>query len=306
MRSCKSHQNRISSLAFHERRHGRSLVRPDDEISLPVSDPSPRLDAGWTVVDGSQIRELTQGAQPVASTATSMPIGPASAENLVDCDRNVALVEGLVDRLVADVPIGARRPRPPQPSTDLGRRPAQRELRGDRRTQVWIGLESALTTTTTPLVSLIVSEPGLIGAVLLLVAADLPVDALVALVDPLSDLLDRGPGPQAVSDLDPVVLVDESRTDWFLDKAHAASINEPNRTTTQRHPNRLRRLRPRETRADQLEIPSLCLLPIRSARVPALSCARSTRERPPDNVPPGELIDRATRGGRWSSGPGVP
>ena len=68
--------------------------------------------------------------------------------------------------------------------------------------------------------------PGLVAAVGLAVAGDLPVEGLVALADPGRYCLDRLAARQPIGDLDPVILAEEPRADRRIDEAtRPASMN---------------------------------------------------------------------------------
>jgi hypothetical protein len=99
--------------------------------------------------------------------------------------------------------------------------------------------------------------PRLVAAAGLAVAGDLPVDGLKALADPGGNVLGRLPAGQAVRDLDPVVLAQVPAADRRLDEAHAASVDEPQRSAAQRHADSRGGLRTRQPRPDQLEVPPL-------------------------------------------------
>jgi hypothetical protein len=77
----------------------------------------------------------------------------------------------------------------------------------------------------------------LIATIRFPVPADLSIDALIALADPRSDRLDGLLLREAVSDSDPVVLVEVAATDRCLNEVHAPSIDEPKRSAAQRHTN---------------------------------------------------------------------
>src|SRR5439155_17047809 len=106
-------------------------------------------------------------------------------------------------------------------------------------------------------IGLVVCVPRLIPPIRLPDAGDLSVHGLVALADPGSDRLDRLVTAEPIGDFDSVVLAQIPRADRSLDVAHAASVDEPQRPTAQRHTNPLRGLRTRQPRPDQLEVATL-------------------------------------------------
>ena len=101
------------------------------------------------------------------------------------------------DRLVAHMPTDSPGPSTSQPSADLGWRPPLGELRADDSTQLRVDLDPARFGAPPAQRRLVVSEPGLIAAIWLAVAFDLPIHALIALADARGNRLDRVPGDRA-------------------------------------------------------------------------------------------------------------
>jgi hypothetical protein len=131
------------------------------------------------------------------------------------------------------------------------------QLAGHGLSQLGIDAEPARLGSSTPLVGPVVGVPGLVAAIGLAVAGDLSVDALISLSDPCRDQLDRVPLGEPVSDLDPIILRQVARADRGLGKAHAASVNEPQRPAAQRHTHFLSGRSPRQASPDQLEVAAL-------------------------------------------------
>jgi len=101
------------------------------------------------------------------------------------------------------------------------------ELAGHGLSQLGIDAEPAGLGSPAPLVGPVVRIPGLVAAIGLAVAGDLPVNALKGLPDPCCDQLDRLTLGESISDLDPIILGQVARADRGLDEAHAASVDEP-------------------------------------------------------------------------------
>src|SRR5215203_5151840 len=131
------------------------------------------------------------------------------------------------------------------------------EPAGHRLSQLGIDAEPARFGSSAPQVGPVVRIPGLVATIGLAVAGDLPVNALKGLPDPCRDHLDRFTPSEPISDLDPIILRKVTRADPGLDKAHAASVDEPQRPAAQRHTHFLSGRRPRQASPDQLEIAAL-------------------------------------------------
>src|SRR5215211_8288018 len=131
------------------------------------------------------------------------------------------------------------------------------EPAGHRLSQLGIDAEPARFGSSAPQVGPVVRIPGLVATIGLAVAGDLPVNALKGLPDPCRDHLDRFTPSEPISDLDPIILRKVTRADPGLDKAHAASVDEPQRPAAQRHTHFLSGRRPRQASPDQLEVAAL-------------------------------------------------
>jgi hypothetical protein len=224
-------------------------------------------------VDRFQVRALLERTFAAAAPATFVSVAAASAQGLLARGHDQALIDGLIDRLVAQMPVGAFRPSPPQPPADLRRRPALAEPASDRGTQLLLDSDPSRSWALTPQVSLPLRIPRLVAAVGLAVAGDLAVDALVALADSGRDRLHGLPSGEPVSDLDPVVLGEVAAADRLIDKGHRASIYEPQGPTAQRHTHPPRSSRSTRPLSDQLKVAAL--------RVHRRLVPRSLRHRKP-------------------------
>lgn len=120
---------------------------------------------------------------------------------------------------------------------DLLRGPLLSEFLAHERSQRLAGPDLLLLGAPATQEGLIVGPPGVVAAVRLTVALDLPVDALKALPDRGSDPLHALVGVQAIGDRDAVILGKEARRYRAgVRNDHAASIDEPQRTAARGHP----------------------------------------------------------------------
>jgi hypothetical protein len=102
-----------------------------------------------------------------------------------------------------------------------------------------------------------VGKPGLVGPVWLPIPGDLAVHTLVGLADPLCDVLDSFTPVKPIGDLDAVVLCQIAGTYRCVNEAHAASVDEPQRPTAERHSHRLCRHRTGNAGSNQFEVSAL-------------------------------------------------
>src|SRR4029453_9125696 len=128
------------------------------------------------------------------------------------------------------------------------------EPAGHGLSQLGIDTEPARLGSSAPLVGPVVRIPRLVAAIGLAVAGDLSVDALEGLPDPCRDQLDPLTPGEPISDLDPIILGQITRADRGLDKAHAASVDEPQRPAAQRHTHLLSGRTPRQAGPDQFKV----------------------------------------------------
>src|SRR5699024_1367475 len=123
--------------ALHQRADGRSAVRADDQISLPVAGNGPVGSLGRALADHHHGRQEARLA--LLSTAVRLAHRPAGAQRSgkVAAQLSAALdVERSVDRLVAHVQLRTVGEVPLEPTADLLRTPASVEHVLDQGSQL--------------------------------------------------------------------------------------------------------------------------------------------------------------------------
>ena len=163
-------------------------------------------DNGRPLMNGLHRRGLFQRPLAVTAPATLVPVGAPGPQRLLIGRYHKTPINRLVNRLSAHVPPRTPGPAPSKPAADLGRGPMLVELAGHRLAQVLIDVEPARFWSAPTQVGLAMGIPGLVAAIGLAVAGNLPIYGLVALPDPRGDRLHRLTGRESVGNLDAVVL----------------------------------------------------------------------------------------------------
>src|SRR3954451_1252523 len=123
------HQAQVTGAPVDQGADGRAAGPADDEVSLPVADPSALLDHRRSGVDQPARRDEPRRARHRAAPAPAH--SPSGAELLGQRPAQAALpavVEGLVDGLVAQMPLRPVRIGRTQMRRDLRRTPLLSEL----------------------------------------------------------------------------------------------------------------------------------------------------------------------------------
>lgn len=80
MVTCEPDQDGEPSLAFHQGGDRGPLAGADDQVALPMSGLSARLDSGGPLPDRLDVRGLLQGTLVGPAAAAAMPVGAAGAQ----------------------------------------------------------------------------------------------------------------------------------------------------------------------------------------------------------------------------------
>lgn len=117
-------QPQVAAGAIDHGGDGRLVVTPHDQVTFPVTDPLPPLDEERTAVDQQRWRD-EPGSAFVGSAAAfaQRPAGAQPAGQLPAQSTFAAVVERLVDGLLADVPARLIRVGGAKPGGDRGDRP---------------------------------------------------------------------------------------------------------------------------------------------------------------------------------------
>lgn len=118
----------VTAGAVHQGGDRGLVAASDDQVAFPVTDADAGADDRWPVVD--QLGGRDEPAASLVGAPTSFAHRPAGPQLLGECAAQAAfpaVVDGLVDRLVADVPAWPVRERSAQVVGDLLGAPLQLE-----------------------------------------------------------------------------------------------------------------------------------------------------------------------------------
>lgn len=133
------HQAQVAGAPVDQGADRRAAGPADDQVALPVADPSAFLDHGRPLMQQPARRDKARRARHRAAPAFAQ--WPPGAELLGQCPAQAAfsaVVEGLVDGLVAQVPLRPVRIGFPEMRGDLRRTPLVLELVLDDLAQLWL------------------------------------------------------------------------------------------------------------------------------------------------------------------------
>lgn len=156
----------VARATLNEGADGGSAVAAGDEVPLPVAEAGPGLHLGRAVIDQLPGRNEPRraGMRPPATLSQrptgAEPLGERPAQTTFG-----AVVEGLVDRFVADVPGTSFGIGDPQPGADLLGAPVEFELAVDDRPELCVAGQPPGPATLGPLTGAGVGEVAVVDAV---------------------------------------------------------------------------------------------------------------------------------------------